>query len=149
MNQRNPEISKGIDWTIIWIFFILSMIGVMAIFGATYNEGDPVLRSFIGFKTDYSKQLYFFFAASLVGLFILLTDSKFFSATANLMYAVGIFSCCLFFHYIAISRGQSPSLSSAVRSTFNPLSFARSWWHLRWPNISQGRKPTLPNCDHS
>lgn len=124
MNQRNPEISKGIDWTIIWIFFILSMIGVMAIFGATYNEGDPILRSFIGFKTDYSKQLYFFAASLLTGLFILLTDSKFFSATANLMYAIGIFFLLLVFPLHSNIKGTE-SIIKLGAFNFQPAEFCK------------------------
>ena len=90
MSQRNPAISKGIDWSLVWMYLLLVAIGIMAIFGATYKEGDPILQSFINFKTDYSKQFYFFIIALIIGLFILLTDSKFFSATANIWYAVGI-----------------------------------------------------------
>src|SRR5688500_582375 len=62
----------------------------MAVFGATYKEGDPIFQSFINFKTDYSKQLYFFGVALVLGLFLLLTDSKFCPATSNLWYAAGI-----------------------------------------------------------
>ena len=69
MNRRDPAISKGIDWSLFWIYLILVIVGLVAIFGATYKEGDPVLQTFINFKTDYSKQLYFFAVALLLGLF--------------------------------------------------------------------------------
>ena len=97
MSQRNPAISKGIDWSLVWIYLLLVAIGIIAIFGATYKEGDPIFQSFINFRTDYSKQLYFFGVALILGLFVLLTDSKFFSATANLWYAGGIFLLLLVF----------------------------------------------------
>lgn len=97
MSQRNPTISKGIDWTLVGIFLLLATIGIMAIFGATYEEGDPIIQSFLNFKTDYSKQLYFCGFALIIGLFILLTDSKFFSATANIWYIVGILLLLLVF----------------------------------------------------
>jgi rod shape determining protein RodA len=90
MNQRRPEISKGIDWSLVWLWGLLSVIGIVAIFGVTYRDEDNILQTFMGFKTDYSKQAYFFIAASLIGMFILLTDSKFFPATANIWYAAGI-----------------------------------------------------------
>ena len=64
MRQNNPAISKGIDWSIVWIYLLLVSIGIMAIFGATYKEGDPIFQSFIGYKTDYSKQLYFFWSCN-------------------------------------------------------------------------------------
>jgi rod shape determining protein RodA len=90
MNQQKAEISKGIDWSLVWLWVLLSVIGITAIFGVTYREGDNIVQSFLGFRTDYSKQAYFFIASAFVGLFILLTDSKFFPATANIWYALGI-----------------------------------------------------------
>ncbi|MDX1954503.1 MAG: rod shape-determining protein RodA [Chitinophagaceae bacterium] len=90
MNQRNPAISKGTDWALVWLWFFLSLIGILAIFAATYREGNPIVSSFLGFKTDYSRQFYFFLAAGMIALVIMLIDSKFFTATANLWYAMGI-----------------------------------------------------------
>jgi len=104
-NQRNPTISKGVDSTLIWIYLILVAIGLMSIFSVTYREGDDVLRSFLNFKTEYSKQLFFFAASLLIGLFILLTDSKFFTATANIWYAFGILLLLLVFPFHTNVKG--------------------------------------------
>lgn len=108
MRPQNPAISKGIDWSLVWIYLLLVSIGLTAIFAATYKEGDAVVQSFIGFKTDYSKQFYFFIISFVLGFVILLTDSKFFSATANLLYAMGIFMLLLVFS-IHRSRVQNRS----------------------------------------
>lgn len=105
MRQQNPAISKGIDWSLVGIYLILVAIGLTAIFAATYKEGDPVIRSFFSFSTDYSKQFYFFVFAFILGFFILLTDSKFFAATANLMYAGGIFMLLLVFPFHSPIKG--------------------------------------------
>ena len=99
MKERNPAISKGVDLSLVWIYFLLVAIGLTAIFAATYKEGDPVIQSFLRFKTDYSKQFYFFCASILIALFLLLTDSKFYTATANLWYIVGIFMLLLVFPF--------------------------------------------------
>jgi rod shape determining protein RodA len=104
-NQRNPAISKGVDTTLIWLYFVLVAIGLMSIFSVTYHEGDDVLRSFLSFKTEYSKQLIFFAASLLLGLFILLTDSKFFTATANIWYAFGILLLLLVFPFHTDVKG--------------------------------------------
>jgi rod shape determining protein RodA len=104
-NQRNPTISKGVDSTLIWLYLLLVAIGLVSIFSVTYHEGDDVLRSFLNFKTDYSKQLIFFFVSLLIGLFILLTDSKFFTATANIWYAVGILLLLLVFPFHTEVKG--------------------------------------------
>jgi rod shape determining protein RodA len=124
VNRRDPAISKGIDWSLFWIYLILVIVGLVAIFGATYKEGDPVLQSFINFKTDYSKQLYFFAVALLLGLFILLTDSKFFSATANIWYAVGIFMLLIVFPFHSNIKGTQ-SIIKLGAFNFQPAEFCK------------------------
>jgi rod shape determining protein RodA len=77
----------------------------MSIFSVTYHEGDEVVKSFLNFKTNYSKQLIFFAVSLLIGLFILLTDSKFFTATANIWYAFGILLLLLVFPFHTNIKG--------------------------------------------
>jgi len=110
MRQQNPAISKGIDWSLVWIYLLLVSIGLTAIFAATYKEGDAIFSTFIGFKTDYSKQFYFFLFSFVLGFVILLTDSKFFSATANLLYALGIFMLLLVFPFHSPIKGTDAIL---------------------------------------
>lgn len=105
MNRNQTGISKGIDSSLIWIYLLLVTVGITAIFAVTYREGDPVLSSFLSFKTDYSKQFYFFVISAVLGIFILLTDSKFFTATANLWYLVGIFLLLLVFPFHTRIKG--------------------------------------------
>lgn len=124
MNQRNPAISKGVDWSLIWIYLLLVAIGLTAIFAATYKEGDPVLQSFLKFKTDYSKQFFFFCIGLVIGFFILLTDSKFFSATANLGYAIGIFLLLLVFPFHSNIKGTE-SIIKLGAFNFQPAEFCK------------------------
>ena len=105
MSQRNPTISKGVDWSLVWLWFILCAIGITSIFAASYHDGDNVVQGFISLKTDYSRQTLFFILAGIVGTFILLTDSKFFTATANLSYAFGIFLLLLVFPFHSRIKG--------------------------------------------
>jgi rod shape determining protein RodA len=90
MYQKSPEIGKGVDWIMIWLYFILVAVGLLCIFSVEYRNGDGVLQSFLGFKKNYSKQMFYFFACIVLAVFILLTDSKLFTATANLSYLAGI-----------------------------------------------------------
>ena len=124
MNQRNPEISKGVDWSLVWIYFLLVAVGLTAIFAATYQEGDPILQSFLRFKTDYSKQFYFFVAALVLALFILLTDSKFFAATANLFYAFGILMLLIVFPFHSNIKGTE-SIIKLGAFNFQPAEFCK------------------------
>ncbi len=124
MNQRNPAISKGIDWSLVGIYLLLVVIGLTAIFAATYKEGDPVIQSFLRFKTDYSKQFFFFIIGSFLAFFILLTDSKFFAATANLGYAVGIFTLLLVFPFHSNIKGTE-SIIKLGAFNFQPAEFCK------------------------
>lgn len=124
MNQRNPAISKGIDWSLAGIYLLLVAIGITAIFAATYKEGDSVIQSFLRFKTDYSKQFYFFVIGLVFGFLILLTDSKFFSATANLGYAVGIFLLFLVFPFHSPIKGTE-SIIKLGAFNFQPAEFCK------------------------
>jgi rod shape determining protein RodA len=90
MNNRNNNISAGVDWTIIWLYAILVSIGILCIFMVEYRTDTNWLQTFLGGKTNYSKQLIFAGACTVIATFILLTDSKLFTAFANLLYAFGI-----------------------------------------------------------
>lgn len=105
MRSDNASISKGVDPVLIWMYLLLVAIGITAIFAVTYREGDPIVASFFSFKTDYSRQLIFFFVAAVIGVFILLTDSKFFPATANVWYAVGMVMLLLVFPFHSAVKG--------------------------------------------
>ncbi|WP_336516130.1 rod shape-determining protein RodA [Pollutibacter soli] len=104
MSVRKPEISKGIDWVLFWIYFILVCIGIVSIFAATYRN-ENILQGFISFRTDYGKQALFFVFSLILGTVILLTDSKFFTATANLFYAFGILLLLLVFPFHTEVKG--------------------------------------------
>lgn len=124
MTERNPAISKGIEWSLVGIYLLLVAIGITAIFAATYKEGDPVVQSFLGFKTDYSKQFFFFLAGAVLALFILLTDSKFFAATANLGYVIGIFALLLVFPFHSDIKGTK-SIIKLGAFNFQPAEFCK------------------------
>src|SRR5580692_4591156 len=104
MNQRTT-ITKGVDKALIWLWFILCVIGVVSIFAASYRENDNILQGFISLKTDYSRQALFFILGTIIGIFILLTDSKFFTATSNLWYSFGILLLLLVFPFHSRVKG--------------------------------------------
>lgn len=105
--EQNTSISKGIDWLLIWIYIILVSIGIISIFAASYREGENVAQGFLSFKTEYSKQLLYFGISGILATFILLIDSKFFTATANLWYAFGIALLLLVFPFHTAIKGTN------------------------------------------
>ncbi len=88
--NKNPTISKGIDWLMVWLYAIIVIFGIICIYSVEYNSKDNFLQTLTGFKKNYSKQLFFFGACAVLAIFILLTDSKFFTATSNISYLIGI-----------------------------------------------------------
>ncbi|HKH60319.1 MAG TPA: rod shape-determining protein RodA [Flavitalea sp.] len=107
MSQRNPAISKGVDWIMIWLYIILVAIGIFSIFSVTYREEVSVVDGFFKMKADYGKQSLYFVISLILGLFILLTDSKFFTATANIWYAFGILLLLLVFPFHTEVKGTN------------------------------------------
>jgi len=71
------------------LYALLVMIGLLCIFSVEYKTTDGVIESFLGLKKNYSKQFIFFIVCIVVAIFILLTDSKLFTAMANISYLVG------------------------------------------------------------
>ncbi|MEI6264005.1 MAG: rod shape-determining protein RodA [Sphingobacteriia bacterium] len=88
--NRQKNISQGVDYTIIWLYGILMAIGILCIFMVEYRTDTNWVQSFLSGKTNYSKQLIFAGVCIIIATLILLTDSKLFTAFANLFYAFGI-----------------------------------------------------------
>ena len=143
MDRNTAGISKGIDVTLIWLYLALVAIGIMAVFAATYREPDPYISSFFSFKTDYSKQLYYFIIALVIGVLILLTDSKFFTATANIWYALGILLLLLVFPFGAKVKGTE-SIIRFGGFQFQPAEFCKVSVCL-----ALAKYLSLPNLDFS
>ena len=87
---NNAKVSSSIDWLSVWIYALLVVLGILCIFMVEYKTDANVLQTFLGGKTNYSKQLMFAGISVIIALFILLADSKLFTVFANLFYAFGV-----------------------------------------------------------
>jgi rod shape determining protein RodA len=121
MNMEKPGISKGVDGLVLWLYVLLCCIGITSIFAATYHEGDNIVKSFLSFKTDYSKQAIFFLIAIVAGVAVLLMDSKFFTATANLWYAFGIVLLILVFPFHSNVKGTKSIIKFGNALQLQPI----------------------------
>lgn len=90
MYQKRPVITQKKDWVLILLYSTIASIGLLCIFSVEYRGGDEVIKSILEFKKNYSKQFYYLMACIVIAVFILLTDSKLFTATPMLLYAIGI-----------------------------------------------------------
>lgn len=88
--SNQPVIAKGIDWLTVWLYALLVIIGLISIFSAEYKTGDDFFQQLLGFEKNYSKQVMYFAICLVIAVFILLSDSKVFPATANLLYILGV-----------------------------------------------------------
>ncbi len=91
--RNDNSIAKGVDWSIIFLYAILVIIGLFMIFANEYKDGDNIFEPFFTQNRDYGKQGLWICVCAVLATFIVLTDSKFFTATANLLYAFGIVLC--------------------------------------------------------
>ncbi len=87
---QNKSISKGIDWITVVLYGLLLCVGIMCIFMVEYNPDENIMSSFFTGKTNYSKQVLFTGICIVIATFILLSDSKLYTAFANLFYLFGI-----------------------------------------------------------
>jgi rod shape determining protein RodA len=90
MYQNKPLIAKGVDWVVIWLYAIIVTIGLICIFSVEFKTNDHFFQSLFAFKKNYSKQMLYLCISTVLAIFILLTDSKFFTATPNILYILGI-----------------------------------------------------------
>ena len=88
--HEQVKLSKGVDWIMVWFYIILVSIGLLCIFSVEYHHADNIINNLTGLKKNYARQALFIGISAVIAIFILLTDSKFFTATANLSYVFGI-----------------------------------------------------------
>ncbi len=90
MYEKKAVISNDKDWVMIWLYAVIAVIGLICIFSVEHKADDDFLKSMIAFKKNYSKQFFYLIACFVLATFILLMDSKFFTATPNLLYVLGV-----------------------------------------------------------
>lgn len=86
MRERN-QIFGDIDWTLILLYLALVLIGWVNIYAAVYNEDHS---SIMDLSQSYGKQMIWILTSLFIGLVILLTDARFFSTFAFLIYGFTI-----------------------------------------------------------
>jgi len=81
--RRNVNIIKNLDFFTVFLYLLLVFMGWINIYAAVYNEE---YSNIIDISQKYGKQLLWIGAATLLGIIILLVDSKFFSVFGNIIY---------------------------------------------------------------
>ena len=87
MSSLRKSLFSRIDGVTLLLYVLLVAVGIMAVFSVEHRTTDT---SLIMMNKSYMKQLGWFGYSLLIGLFILLTDSKLFSSIALLAYTIGL-----------------------------------------------------------
>ena len=85
--NRQSELLKNIDWLSIFLYTLLVFMGWLNIYAAVYDESHS---NILDIDLKYGKQLLWIGAAFVLGIFILLTDSKFFTAFSFVIYGLTV-----------------------------------------------------------
>jgi rod shape determining protein RodA len=87
MTSLRKALFYRIDGIVLLLYVMLVMIGILAIFSVEHRFTDV---SLIMMNKSYMKQVMWFGYSLLLGFVILLTDSKFFSSFAFLIYTIAL-----------------------------------------------------------
>lgn len=124
MKDRNATLTKGLDWPLIYLYILLIVIGLLSIYAVEHREHEDFLFALTHFSRNFTQQLKWVGIAGVLAVVILLIDSKFYTATANLFYAFGIFLLIL---VLLIGRDVKGSHSwlSIGSFQFQPAEFTK------------------------
>ncbi len=87
MSLGRKPLTSRIDWPVIYLYLILVCVGIAAVYSVEYiSFNEP----FFNMSKSHMKQLTWLGISLIVGLIIILTDSKFFFSVAYLSYLIGI-----------------------------------------------------------
>lgn len=84
---RKSEFAQGIDWTLVFIYLLLVLMGWMNIYAAVFNETH---HSIFDVTQRYGMQMLWIIAAFVIAIFVLAIDGKFYYVFAYFLYAISI-----------------------------------------------------------
>lgn len=94
--NRQSELLKNIDWLSVFMYTLLVFMGWVNIYAAVYDDNHS---SIFDITQRYGKQLLWIGAAFILAFFIMMTDSKFFTAFSFVIYGlmIGLLAAVLVF----------------------------------------------------
>lgn len=90
MKDSNTNLTKGLDWPLIYLYILLLVMGLLSIYAVEHRENESFIYALSHFSRNFSQQLKWAGISAVLAIVILLIDSKFYTATANLWYVLGI-----------------------------------------------------------
>ncbi len=88
--QKDITLTRGINWSLIYLYALLVLIGLASIYAVEHRATESFFYVLTHSSGNFSRQLTWVGISVVMATIILLIDSKFFTATANLFYLAGI-----------------------------------------------------------
>lgn len=117
MSYKKTSVVDRIDWTLVILFLVLSIIGVACIYSVEHRDTDI---SFFMSNRRYTQQFIWLGISLLFGFVIILLDSKFITAIPFLSYVVGFIFLLLTLTPLGKAVKGSSSFLNLGFFTFQP-----------------------------
>lgn len=117
MSYKKTSVVDRIDWTLVVLFLVLSIIGVACIYSVEHRDTDI---SFFMSNRRYTQQFIWLGISLLFGFVIILLDSKFITAIPFLSYVVGFIFLLLTLTPLGKAVKGSSSFLNLGIFTFQP-----------------------------
>ena len=117
MSYKKTSVVDRIDWTLVILFLVLSIIGVACIYSVEHRDTDI---SFFMSNRRYTQQFIWLGISLLFGFVIILLDSKFITAIPFLSYVVGFIFLLLTLTPLGKAVKGSSSFLNLGIFTFQP-----------------------------
>lgn len=85
---KEIDIKKGLDWTTVWIYIVLVVIGLLNIYAAVYNVDNP--KPIYSLDHNAGRQIMFLCMSFILIMIILFVDYKIYDTFAYIIYGVWI-----------------------------------------------------------
>jgi rod shape determining protein RodA len=86
---RERNIYGKVDWTTVWLYIVLVLMGWVSIYAAVY---DDTHSSILDISQRYGKQMIWILAGGVIAFMIMLIDAKVFNAFAYIIYGIALLS---------------------------------------------------------
>jgi rod shape determining protein RodA len=117
VSYKKTSVVDRIDWTLVILFLVLSIIGVACIYSVEHRDTDI---SFFMSNRRYTQQFIWLGISLLFGFVIILLDSKFITAIPFLSYVVGFIFLLLTLTPLGKAVKGSSSFLNLGIFTFQP-----------------------------
>ncbi len=142
---REIDIKKGLDWTTVWIYIILLIIGLVNIYAAVYNVDNP--KPIYSLDHNAGKQIMFMCLAFVLVMVILFIDYKVYDTFAYIFYGIWILVLILTI-FIAPDIKGSHSWLRFGSFQFQPAELAKTITLLALAKYLSTQGVTLSRFNH-